>query len=632
MCCALKKICYIIAALLVFGSVSVFGEDAPVTASYKTGFSSEQGKDYWYYCYFVGNEANEMQWNGTQYVSNSGTSLPNIKSSDLSPGSTMGSGYKFIAPEKGMVRLAGTVSQAYPESANGNGIKAHIFKGKNELWSAVVTYGNPQSYDLTIPIREGEELYFYGDSNGKADSDWFWWRPTVDYLGIDYVAEAEDSLYFQKSGDEMVQLEFNNDTESYHASDGIAFINREKFMPSEEYTLVKRYTAESDTRYRVHGTIKPLDARNGGTVLTVKKDGEKVWEQLFPDDKQGSFDVRMRANAGENIDVELSTAEYTGYNYSEWECYIEPFPGTAACTASTSVNPSYAVLSEFSLSSLTGRSSEDGVKFYSQRFSRKIPMTYDSANQKWVSGIDKDPGYFTAKAACPGKHYDSVMEYTVTKDGILKIDGDLAPGAASDGVVSKIFLNDEVIWSSRVGGERPVRWDEPYDISYFSYNVNAVMKVKAGDTLKFSFNQWRLVSNDAVDLSNVMLRYISGDVLSETTKWKLDKSIVVDTLQKTVRKDGITESADVFVDNGTTYMAVADAERIFGAEAFDSEQKKSANGIEYIPLRTAAEEAGKSVVWAADRLVLIHDGIPVLFGWPELSEIDVALEGGALFE
>lgn len=628
----MKKICWFIIALLVLGYTPVFAEDAPVTASYATGFSSEQGKDYWYYCYFSGDEVVELQWNGTQYVSNAGTSRPYIKSADLGPAVDMAVGYKFIAPEKGMVRLAGTVTESYPESAKGNGIVAHVLKGKTELWSATVTYGNPQSYDMTIPVREGEELYFYGDANGKTESDWFWWRPTVDYLGIDYVAEAEDSLYFQKSGDEMVQLTFNEATESYHASDGVAFINREKFMTTEETSLVKRYIATSDARYRVNGTIKPLDGRNGGIILTVKKNDEKVWEQLFPDDKQGNFDVRMRANTGDNIDVELSTAEYTGYNCAEWDCSIAPFPGVAPCTASTSVNHTYAVLSEFSLGSLTGRSTENGVKFYSQRFSRKIPMTYDSASQKWVSGVEGDPGYFTAKAAYPGKHYDSVMEYTVTEDGLLRIDGNLAPEGASDGVVSKISLNDEVIWSSRVGGERPVRWDEPYDVSYFAYDVNAVARVKAGDKLTFSFNQWRLIKNDTVDLSNVMLRYISGDVLSETTKWKLNKSIVVDTQQKTVRKDGVTERADVFVDDGTTYMAVADAQKVFGTKAITAAQKKAFGDIEYVPVRSAAESAGKDVVWASDRLVLVHDGIPVLFTWSELSEIDVALEGGALFE
>ena len=628
----MKRICWFMIALLVLGCMPVFGDEVPVTVSYATGFSSEQGKDNWYYCYFSGDEVGEMQWNGTHYVSNSGTVLPNIKSSDLSPGTSMGSGYKFIAPERGMVRLAGTVTQAYEGSAAGNGIVAHILKGKKELWSATVTYGKPQSYDLTISVKEGEELYFYGDANGKTNSDWFWWRPTVDYLGIDYVAEAEDSLYFQKKGDEMAKLEFNEATESYHASDGIAFINSEKFMTSNEYSLVKRYIVERNTRYRVSGTIKPLDDRNGGTILTIKKNGEKIWEQLFPDEKQGDFDVRMRANTGDNIDVELSTAEYTGYNCAEWNCSIAPFPGVAPCAASTSVNHSYTVLREFSLGSLTGKTTENGVKFYSQRFSRKIPMTYDSVNQKWVSGVEGDPGYFTSKAAFPGKHYDSVMEYTVTEDGILKIDGNLAPDGASDGVVSKIYLNDEVIWSSRVGGERPVRWDEPYDVSYFAYNINTVARVKAGDTLKFSFNQWRLVKSDKVDLSNVMLRYISGDVVSETTKWKLDRSIVVDTLQKTVRRNGVTESADVFVDNGTTYISAADAERVFGANAVPSTQKKSVDGIDYIPVRGAAEKVGKSVVWASDRLVLIHNGIPVLFTWAELSEIDVVLEGGALFE
>ena len=600
-------------------------------STYKTGFDSEQGKDNWYYCWFSGSDVNEMVWDADAqlYSPGNGKVDPSIRSNQLNTGNDAGAGYKFVAPEKGMLRARGEVAQAYPDSTKGNGIIAHIRKGSKDLWSAHVTYGNIQKYDIIIPVREGEEVYFYADANGNNGYDWFWWRPTVEYLDMEYVAEEEDALYFQKRGDKMLRLEFDDNTERYIASDGIAYICGKEFRTSENYTLVRRFEAPSTTRYRVCGTIEPKDSRSGGTVLTVKLNGKEVWKQLFPDDKKGSFDVRMRANEGDNIDVELDVAEYTGYNSANWECNVEQLPGTAYCIASTSVNHTYAVLDEIKLGSLTGRSSENGVKFYSQSFSRKIPMKYDSSAKKWVSTVSGDTGYFTSTAAYPGKHYDSVMEYVVEKDGTMRFDGKLAPEGASDGVISKIWLNDKVVWSSRIGGERVVKWDEPFDTSYFSYEVNAVANVKAGDVLKFTFNQWRLVKSDSVDLSDVTLRYISGNPLSETTKWKLGRSVVVDTEQKTVRKDGAVVSADVFVDNGTTYISATDAMNLFGDFSVET---KSFDGVEYVPVRSVAEGMGKSVVWAADRFVLAHDGIPVLFTWAELSEIETALEGGVLFE
>ena len=153
--------------------------------------------------------------------------------------------------------------------------------------------------------------------------------------------------------------------------------------------------------------------------------------------------------------------------------------------------------------------------------------------------------------------------------------------------------------------------------------------VKTDDKITFLFNQWRRSSNDIVDISNITLSYVSGNVLSETTRWKLNNSIVIDTEKGCVYSCGKCESADVFVKDGTTYISKNDALKILGKEIGSAGVKSE---TEYISVRDTAEKNDKSVVWTADRLVLIYSGIPVFFGYSELSEIDVALKGGVLFE
>jgi len=630
----LKKIAWLLAVILVFNSLAAMGAstDAAVVATYTAAFGNEQGVNNWYFCEFAGQTANELIMSDGYWHSPDHTGGPFVRSIELTPTDDLDIGYKFVSPEKGMVRLRGEAWLPYDTSKGTDGIKAVICKGKNEIWSGVATYGSPIKYDFVTSIKEGQELQFRINCNGSSGKDWTRWYPTVEYLALDYKPEAETNLYFQKKGDEYKQLEFDEALEGYPAEDGIAFISAEFVRPSDEYTMVRRYTTTALGRCRVQGMLAPTDERCGGTLVSVIKSGEKVWEQLFPEDEKGFFDVRMRVNPGEVIDVEVSPYAYTGYNYAEWSCDITESPGTfSACVASTSQKHTYSVLDEFSLGSLIGtEQGAGGVSVYTQKYARKIPMTYSSADKRWNSAVENDIGYVSAEAAHPGNHYDTVIEVTLPKSGILRIDGDMLVSDVSDGVVSRIALNGDVIWSSRVGGERPVRWDEPYDVSYFNNTANAVARVQEGDVLTFTFNQWRKSTYDKVDISNVMLRYIEGNVLSQTTKWKLDRSIVVDTKAKSIRANGQTEGVELFVKDGTTYISKAAALKYFPEAGADGVITQ--NGVEYLPLRSTAEGTGKSVVWTADRLVIIHDGIPVLFGWAESSEIELALEGGVLFD
>lgn len=627
----MKKICVLLASLLIIGNVNVSAADAAVTDTYTQKFSTVQGADNWYYCAFAGDEVKELVWvpGASKYLTAPDGEFPYVDSVQMNTATNAGVGYRFAAPEKGMVRLVGKFYMDHPQSSKSNGVNAHVGKGGTDLWTGLVKANNEQEFEVITSVKAGENLYFYADANGNNSFDWFHINATVEYLDMQYVSSAEGSKYYEKIDGTLNELAYDEDADRYNASDGIGFISGDMFSASSNCTLVKRYAAEETTRYRVSGTITPLDVRSGGTVVTVRKNGETVWQQLVTENIPADIDVRMRAKKGDNIDIELDTAEYAGFNCSRWDVRVKPFPTLADSAASTSQNFSYSVLKEIKLSSIAGKTNQDGVKFYSQRFSRKIPMVYDSGQQKWVSAVEGDPGYIGAKAVHPGSHYDSVMEYTVKEDGILRVDGNLKP-AGGDGVVSKIFLNDKAVWSSRVGEEGPVKWDEPYDVSYFSYGIGAVMRVKAGDVVKFTFNQWRLANDDMVDISGVTLKYISGDVLSETTKWKIANSILIDTADKTVHKNGKTFAADITESDGTTYILKSDALNIFGNGI--SAQPVMMNGKEYLPIRKTAEENGKRVTWGLERFVILHDSIQGFFGWQELSEMDTALKGDALFD
>ena len=621
--------------ILMLSVVPAFAEDeVAVTVTYRSGNSNTQGQDNFYMCSFKGNEDIELTWSsGNQRWMNTST-LPCIKWDFMNPTVVEDVGFKFIAPTTGMVRLKGEATFPNPEAQKGNGVILSIQKGKKVLWKTGTTK-KTEAYNMTIPVKAGEVLYFKANASGSEAYDWVYWWPTVEYLAMEY-ANDDKSTYYQKDASGEKQLEFNNDTFGYTAEDGTAFISTSDVFPTEQYSLLKKDVIEANGRYRLYATVNIPDVRSGGNIIKVYKNDEKIWEQLVAVGEEQIVDIGFWANKDDVITTEISVKEFTGYNHMEWECnvtrYIKPF----VCEASTSVRHNTGIIKSYPLGSFVGSSQgANGSAFYTYKNDMVYPMTYNATEKKWKSTVPTDTGYISPTAVYPGSEWavggDSVMEFKLPESGIINLAGPLEVNAAGDGVLTKIYINDELIWSNRIGGDRVVRWDEPYDVCYFLNNVNATAKVEQGDVMKLTFNGWRRRNKDDVGIANININYVSENVISDTTRWKLDNSTVIDTVAKRVHKDGVYSNVDVILHNGTTYVAASDIQKVLG-EA-QSTASTNINGTEYIPLRAAAESCGKSVSWAADRMVLVYDTIPVFFGYPELSEIKTVLEiGGDLFE
>lgn len=622
----MKKISFFMVLVMLLGTASVFAAtDVPVTAVYTMEYAKTQGVNNWYFCQYKNEEVTELQIGSDGKWTNGGTYPTFNANGETTADVSSETDFKFVAPIKGMVRLRGEVKLPYEGSKQGDGAIGKIVKGKKEIWSGSAVYGASAVYDMIVPLRKGEELHFRVAAGKHNAYDWVIWKPTVEYLAMEYVPDAGEGEFYQKKNGETKKLEFNEELERYIAEDGIAFISDTNVMPTDEYSLIKRFKVSNDGRHRVLATFRSTDNRGGGSVIKVYRNNNLIWEQLFPEKEEGTMDIRVLAAKDDVIDVEVATNKFGGYNYSEWECSVSEFIGTLECKASTTLGRKTGVVSEYTLSSLIGttQEGEGGMQYYSLQYGVKNPMTYNTANSRWESTIQSDGGYITSKAANPGYNSDAVIDVPVPQDGLLRIAGRYKISDLSDGVLSKVKLNGETIWSSRVGGERSVRWDEPYDVSYFLNDIDVVANVKKGDVLSFTFNKWRKRANDEVSFENVVLQYIGGNPVSKTTKWKLENAVVIDTAKKTVTHNGVTDPINVFVDNGTTYADGSRLAAIIG--------EGTANDA--VAVRRFAEEAGKNVTWAADRLVLIYDGIPVLFGYSELSEIKACLEnGGDLFE
>ncbi len=633
-----KLICFLLIAVMM-SSIAVLAEnnEIVVTLSYKSSYGGEQGINNWYFCQFSGGNTEELAYSNRYWRPVSGANYPTFGPSDslggyMTPDNSVDVGLKFIAPSRGMVRLKGEAYMPQSTASNGNGATAKLYKGEQLLWSKKLGYGSPGKYDLITSIRTGEEFSFRICADGANAFDTVVWWPTVDYLDMEYVAEEGEGIFCQKKGSEIKELDYNSEKDGYVADDGVAFISHNEAMPSEDFSLVRRWIIEEEGRYRIKGIVETMDERGSGHLLTVYRNGKEIWKQMLPKGEVGKYDIRLMANKEDVIDVELDDIAYTGYNYARWTCDVAEYFGTAPfCQTISSAGHTNMVFKECSLGSIIGTSRDNGSAYYSVKNDVKRDMVYNAQSKKWESTFEGTGGYISKTEVSPGRNADSVFEIKVNESGIIRICGDMK-GDSGDGVLSKIFLNDKLLWSSRVGGERYVRWDEPYDTSYFVNYVDVIANVNIGDKLKFTFNQWRKCENDHVDISGVKISYIGGNILSKTTKWKIDNSIVIDTKENCVYRNGIKESVAVVIDNGTNYIAKSDIVKVFGENVGNLTSGKNINGTEYVSVRDVAESADKNIIWVANRLVIVYDGIPVLFGYSELSEIAVALKGGGLFD
>jgi len=471
-------------------------------------------------------------------------------------------------------------------------------------------------FEYTTALRGTVRVFLWDDFNTV--------KPLLTAQNIDIVPVAGKYKYFEFDGANRRELFYNEDG-VYKASDDMAQISSDGVMPTSRYSLIQQYTAEALGHYRVLAALSNDSTDNGETLVTIFKNNEPVWTQMCPDGEESNIDVRMLLDKDDVVEVMVSVEDNAVGTPSRWSCEVEKTFYDQNCTASTSVGKAVSESECLYLSDILTKNPQN-TKVYSLYYSKPVDMNYSTSLNRWDSTVNSDGGYISSTTVNPGERADSVIEYTVQKDGLIKIDGPIGVSNNSDGVLAKIFLNDGLIWSNRVGGERSVKWNEELGTSYFINETGVYADVKAGDVVKFRFGHWKRVQEDETDISKIKIAYVDGNVISRTTAWKLKNSAVLDTVDKTLRIGNDVKSADILMQNETIYASVSTLELLGVSRLTDG--VLVSNGTSYYPLINAVEAGNKNAVSAANRYLLIYDGIPVRFGWQELSEIKVSVERG----
>lgn len=627
----MKKLCVLLAFLLGIGCAPVCAAETVITQTFASSFETEQGKNNFRFVQFDGDKITDM----TYSASNSrweANPAGVIKSYVITPGSTTDVGLLFTAQLKGVVKLQGSIGWALSNNDGGNGVLITIGKGEETLWKKDVPFGETPSYDLEVNVRKGDEIWFRVNAKGSNGYDAITWWPSVSYTSKAYSGAVgrEGYQYMQRMNGELSELTYDEATDRFVASDGIAFMNDYEIMPSDKCSMVTRYTVNETGKHRVNASISGMDRRSGGSVVYVYHNDKLMWQQMVPSNEKGGIDVRFTAEKDDVIDVEVKINDFSGYNYSEWSVDIKHFDGSQPFSdATTAAGANYSVDSEFALSSKIGSTLGADTSLYALYNDTKFPMTYSSGT--WVANVLGDSTCkMTSTAVTPGNQRgEPAIDLQLAESGTIKIEGNLPVNKGTNGMLIKIYLNDSEIWSNRVGGDVSVKYDEKIDTVYFVNDINVVQQVNAGDKLTFKFGKWRKWTNGtSLNIEDIKIKYISGDMLSATTKWKINQSTVIDIKTNKAYIKGKSEPITAVVQNGTTYIT-EDSARKLGFEGWQN-TAAAFGGESYVPVRSIAEASGKTVVWGAGRFIVIHDGISTFFGPSEFSEMLSAAKGGEL--
>ena len=648
----MKKILSLFIALYMVVGLTVYANEAESVENQINLGSPQllqsQGDNGWYFCQYASGNVSELTWSDEiKGWTSPGEKMPEVTADELLPGVGTDLDFKFVPNSSGMYTLRWDISWKYGTNSSSDGMIITVLNNDEVLYEKNMKVTESTDCKVTVMLAEGDEVHFRMNCKAQRWNDSFVGLPSVELAGT----------FYQKNESGMKQLSYNKEKDLYIADDNLARISDKAVMPTEEYSVVKRNVVLEQGRYRLFGKISSKDKNGGGNVIKIYKNDKLIREQLCLCGEDTLIDLRMLCEKNDVVDIEVGIAEYEGFNYSTWNLELVNIPGTIRDLANTTTSGySYNVVSSTKLSDYIAGAQTNGVGLFTEINEIRYPMAYDDAAKRWEeTSVDntgvtripknsretleeykeriviKDAGYVSSNIICSTKNWNpgsyTVIDVPITESGCLLVSGNFRLTQETDAELVKVYLNDECVWSNRIGGEESISYDEPYDTKYFIDNIHTLLNVSEGDVLSFRFNKWRKHSAaETVDISNVKLQYVEGGVLSKTTKWKLENSVVIDTLTGNVYVDGKCKYSGAYLSNGSTYIPSNVANELFG---YDAESTSGA-----VAVRTATENSQNTVVWIANRYAVVHGGIPGMFTWNEMSEIGTYSEmnGGGLFE
>jgi hypothetical protein len=147
-------------------------------------FSETQGERSWYYQYRTAYGYYNMFWDSGNSRWEGNETYVLIGDGWFHPGNNSDAALKWIAPQKGLLTISGTVehNQISPDCPEADGVEVKILHGNTEVWSHTLEILSTVSHELSVDVAAGDPIYFTVNKRSNNSCDTTNWAPTLTFI------------------------------------------------------------------------------------------------------------------------------------------------------------------------------------------------------------------------------------------------------------------------------------------------------------------------------------------------------------------------------------------------------------------------------------------------------------------
>ncbi|EJW16687.1 hypothetical protein M5X00_16115 [Paenibacillus alvei] len=315
--------------------------EIPYVAS--SDFSSNQGRNHWYYQEWDGKEYKSLewddalkQWKGSQYWLRVAREFQHPDGND--------SVRKWVAPKRGEIKIMGKVAKMEGQVL-GDGVQVKVMKNEVQIWPSSgwqeIAFNDTQGIDvnITTEVEKGDSIFFIVNQKQTIDYDGTYWDPKITYITSSAIKEfssiqGDGNWYYQEwNGKEYKDLTWNADLKQWQGSTFWLRIARE-FQHPDGNDSVRKWVAPKDGKINITGKVAKLERQiyGDGVRVKIKKNRTQIWptsewKDIACDDTKGvNISLVTEVEKGDSIYFIVNQNQTIDYDTTYWNPMIMYIP------------------------------------------------------------------------------------------------------------------------------------------------------------------------------------------------------------------------------------------------------------------------------------------------------------------